>query len=228
MISDTGQMQQQINNNAQEPVLGSPENPLHTLKTIPNLITLFRLILTVAFLIMYQFEDLRIASICIYIVAASTDWFDGQIARRFNQVSVFGKRFDPIMDRVLIFSAVLALLFAGLIPVWIVVFIIARDVYLFLGGSYVLKKTHTVIDVVFIGKACTFVLMAGFAVQLLQIFIVPGLNLFEASWLPGFGSEPVSIGIWIIYIGCILSFITACVYTAKGLKLIKESTSQDM
>ena len=204
-----------------EPILGSPANPLHTVMTIPNLITLCRLILTVLFLFLYMQESTRILSIIFFIIAATTDWFDGQVARRFNQVSVFGKRFDPIMDRVLIFSGILALVLTNRVPVWVVVFLIARDAYLLIGGMILYRQKHSIIDVVFIGKVCTFVLMTGFAIQLLGIFTVPGLGIVESAWLPGLGAEPVSFGIWVIYVGCILSFITACIYTKRGYEILR-------
>lgn len=205
---------------------GTPENPLHKVATVPNLITLCRLVLTVAFLFMFPHERLRRAAIAVYIVAACTDWVDGQVARRFRQVSVFGKRFDPVMDRVLIFSGILALAIGRLIPTWVVVFLVARDAYLLAGGA-VLKATRGVIvDVCYIGKACTFVLMAGFAVVMLGLFPVPGLGVAEVSWLPGVGSEPVSLGMWAIYVGCCLSFAAACVYTARGVRVFRDGLPQ--
>lgn len=200
---------------------GTPQNPLHTLATVPNLITLCRLILTIAFLFMFPHERLRTVAIVIFIVAASTDWFDGQIARKFRQVSVFGKRFDPVMDRVLIFSGVIALVVGQLVPLWIVVFLVARDVYLALGGLILRTLCGATIDVCYIGKACTFILMAGFAVVLLGLFPVPGLNLIDSAWLPGFGSKSVSLGMWAIYVGCVLSFCAAVVYTVRGARALR-------
>lgn len=202
---------------------GTPDNPLRTIVTVPNLITLFRLLLTVAFLAMFPNEQLRTAAIIVFIVAASTDWFDGQVARRFNQVSVFGKRFDPVMDRVLIFSGVLALVMGRLVPLWVVAFLVLRDLYLGIGG-FALKHFFDVsIDVCYVGKACTFVLMAGFAVVLLGLFSVPGLGLVDTVWLPGFGSEPVSLGMWAIYVGCVLSLSAAVVYTVRGVRAMTHS-----
>lgn len=201
--------------------LGTPENPLHTVKTVPNLITACRLVLTIAFLFMYPHEPLRVFACVIFILAASTDWLDGQVARRTHQVSVFGKRFDPVMDRVLIFSGVLALVLSDLIPLWVVVFLVGRDVYLGVGGFALRCVGRIYIDVVFIGKACTFVLMSGFAVVLLGLFPVPGLGLVESAALPGWGTSSVSLGMWAIYVGCVLSLITALIYTARGVRALR-------
>lgn len=205
---------------------GTPENPLHAIATIPNLITLCRLVLTIVFLVLYPIPELRLPAIVIFIIAASTDWLDGQVARRTHQVSVFGKRFDPVMDRVLIFSGVLALFLARLIPVWVAVFLVLRDVYLGLGGLFLMKTRGIMIDVAYIGKAATFVLMSGFAVVLLGIFEVPGLGLIESPALPGWGSQGVSLGMWAIYVGVILSFSTAVVYTGRGIRALRARGTQ--
>ncbi|MBS5449740.1 MAG: CDP-alcohol phosphatidyltransferase family protein [Coriobacteriia bacterium] len=199
---------------------GTPENPLHTILTVPNVITLCRLFLTIVFLVLYPISELRTPAIVIFIIAASTDWLDGQVARRTHQVSVFGKRFDPVMDRVLIFSGVLALFIARLIPVWVAVFLVARDVYLAVGGLILRRARGIFIDVAYVGKAATFVLMSGFAVLLLGLFPVPGLGLVESAALPGWGSQEASLGIWGIYVGVALSFITAIVYTVRGARAL--------
>ncbi len=199
---------------------GTPENPLHTIATIPNLITLCRLILTVLFLVMFVTTDYKTFAVTVFIVAASTDWFDGQIARRFHQVSVFGKRFDPIMDRVLIFTGVAALLATSRLPLWAVAFLVARDCFLGTGSCILKRKTGSTLDVCYVGKACTFILMTGFAMLLLDIFYVPGLAVAEVAWLPGFGEASVSLGIWAVYIGCILSFTAASIYTVRGVKVL--------
>lgn len=199
---------------------GTPENPLHTFRTLPNLITLCRLLLTVAFVFMYPVDDLRLASVVIFIVAATTDWFDGQVARRLHQVSVFGKRFDPVMDRILIVSGLIALVVTGRLPVWVFVFLVLRDVYLFVGGALVYHYKHVVIDVCYVGKACTFVLMTGFAMILLDLFVVPGLGVTGIAWLPGFNASSCSIGIFLVYVGCILSLSAALIYTFRGARTL--------
>lgn len=204
---------------------GTPENPLHTIATIPNLITLCRLFLTVAFVFMYPIETLRLPAIIIFIIAASTDWLDGQVARRTHQVSVFGKRFDPVMDRVLIFSGVIALFLSRMIPEWVAVFLVVRDIYLGIGGIILKKARGVFIDVAFVGKSATFVLMSGFAVVLLGLFPVPGLGIIESAALPGWDSDPVSLGMWVIYVGIVLSFSTAVVYTIRGVRALMAQRS---
>lgn len=215
---DTADATKSAENNA---LPGTPENPLNTIATVPNLITLCRLILTITFLVLYPNERYRTVAVVIFIIAASTDWFDGQIARRFHQVSVFGKRFDPVMDRVLIFSGVAALVLGALVPLWVVVFLVARDVYLGIGGLILKRAFNVVLDVCYVGKTCTFVLMAGFAVVLLGLFAVPGLGIIESPMLPGWGQGSVSLGMWAIYAGCVLSLSAAIVYTVRAVRAMR-------
>lgn len=200
---------------------GTPANPLHKIATLPNLITALRLLFTMCFLVLYPQQATHTAAVVLFIIAACTDWVDGKLARHLNQVSVFGKRFDPIMDRVLIFSGVIALLITDRIPLWTFVYLVVRDGLLAVGGFILLKRRHRIPDVCYIGKACTFILMAGFSVLLFDLFEVPGLNIFECAFLPGFGAATVSFGIWMVYVGCILSVIAACVYVVRGIRILK-------
>lgn len=203
--------------------IGTSLNPSHRLLTIPNIITLLRLVFTVLFLVLYPTEQFHVMAICLFIVAACTDWIDGKLARRLQQVSWIGKRFDPVMDRILIFSGLLALVFTSRVPVWIVVFLVARDVLLFLGGFLTLKKSNRLPDVCYIGKACTFVLMAGFAVLLLDLAPVPGLGLVDSEAFPGLGTSSTSIGTWLVYLGCVLSFVAATIYTVRGVRILRSN-----
>ncbi len=72
---------------------------------------------------------------------------------------------------------------------------------------------------VYIGKIATALLMFGFCDLLLGAPVVSGLGLVGASWLPGLNAEPAAVGIFFVYAGCAFSFVTACVYTKKGLEV---------
>ena len=159
------------------------------------------------------------AALACYAVAAVTDFLDGQIARRTQTVSWLGKIMDPVMDRVLLFTGVLGLLFNGELPLWVPVFVIGRDVYLAIGGAVLQRYRKRPVDVVYIGKIATALLMFGFCDLLLGAPVVSGLGLVGASWLPGLNAEPAAVGIFFVYAGCAFSFVTACVYTKKGLEV---------
>ena len=206
-----------------EAPVGSSDNPSNKILTVANGVTLSRMVLTIVFLIMFSLRINRVASIVIYIVAACTDWMDGQIARRTQTVSWFGKLLDPVCDRLLLFTGVLGLVITGELPAWVAVLIIGRDVYLAVGSRIVARFHERPIDVVYVGKIATALLMTGFSFLLLGVPVIDGLNLVSASWLPGLNDVGGSIGLLFVYCGCIFSLLTAYVYTAEGVAIVRES-----
>ena len=89
--------------------------------TAPNAFTLLRLLCLPIFLWLLFAQDNRAGAAWMLVALASTDWIDGYIARRFDQVSEFGKIFDPTVDRLFFFVSVIAIVIDGSIPVWFAV-----------------------------------------------------------------------------------------------------------
>lgn len=208
-------------------LIGTSDYPSNKIFTISNFITFTRLVLTGVFLYLFVTDVNRYAALIIYAIAASTDWLDGQIARMTKTVSWLGKMLDPIVDRALLFCGVVGLVARAELPLWICLAIVGRDIYLFL-GSFVVKHFHRrPIDVVFIGKLATALLMSGFTLMLLGIPVLDGLSLVSdsISWLPGLNSTSVPFGIFFVYAGVCCSLLTAAVYTYKGLSAIKQANA---
>lgn len=196
--------------------------------TIPNMISFIRLCLIPVFFILL-FDGHDIAATFLFAVAAGTDWIDGQVARKTNSVSKLGQLLDPAVDRILILSGVVGLLLVDRIPMWIVVFLIARDGLMLLGGAYLLKKYQLRIPVIFAGKAATASLLVGFVGLLLNWPLIPGLGVTAISWLPGFNHALVSWSIWFVYIGLALSLVTAVyyLYTAyRGIQVQRQTVDR--
>lgn len=221
-IADADAAETQAMDAADSPI-GTSENPSSQVFTLANLITFCRLGLTVAFLVLFAGGHHRTSALVCYVVAASTDFLDGQIARRTQTVSWLGKIMDPVMDRVLLFTGVLGLLIVGDLPMWVPAFVIGRDLYLGVGGLILQHFRRRPIDVVYVGKAATALLMVGFCDLLLGLPVVDGLGLVNVPWLPGLNSQPAALGIFFVYAGVICSLVTAVVYTGKGIQVIRES-----
>lgn len=101
------------------------------LNTIPNWITLARLLLVPVMLGIFSgdiSDRSRQIGTGIFLIAALTDWLDGYLARRLNQVSEFGKFLDPLVDKLLVIAALLVLIQLRQVPVWAVFIIIAREI----------------------------------------------------------------------------------------------------
>ncbi len=221
-IADSDAVERQAHGLEDAPV-GSSTNPSTKILTVANVITFCRLGLTIAFLALFIRHEHRVLALTFYAVAAVTDFLDGQIARRTQTVSWLGKIMDPIMDRVLLFTGVLGLLVNGELPVWVPVFVIGRDVYLAVGGVILQRYRKRPVDVVYVGKVATALLMFGFCDLLLGLPQVAGLGVVSVAWLPGLNGVAAPLGIFFVYAGVACSFVTACVYTKKGLDVRAEA-----
>ena len=215
-IADADAAETQALDTAESPV-GTSDNPSSQILTVANLITLCRLGLTIAFLALFAAGHHRTTALVCYVVAATTDFLDGQVARHAALDC------DPIMDRVLLFTGVLGLLIVGDLPLWVPVFVIGRDVFLGIGGLILQHFRRRPIDVVYVGKAATALLMVGFCDLLLGLPVMEGLGLVDVAWLPGLNSQSAALGILFVYAGVVCSLVTAVVYTVKGVQVIRES-----
>ncbi len=186
--------------------------------TLPNIISLLRLIMIPVFFVVYVFYGQVILGAIIFAAAAATDWLDGQIARGTNSVTKLGKLLDPFNDRVLLIFGVIAIFVTGRIPLWIMILVFARDIIL---GILLLwmKRTHgNEITVAYVGKFATAFMMFAFCMLMLNWPLVGGLDWFEISWLPGFGAGDVSLGIFFAYVGVVLQWIAAALYLYRGIR----------
>jgi len=100
--------------------------------TIPNLITSIRIILVPVFVI-YLINDKPLSALVVFILAALSDGADGLIARVFDQKSKLGTYLDPLADKILLVAAFIVLAVRGLIPSWLTVIVISRDILILLG-----------------------------------------------------------------------------------------------
>jgi len=96
---------------------------------LPNKLTISRIVMAFVFMFFLFLKGILAKSLALGIFAAAslTDYFDGLIARKRKEVSNFGKLMDPIADKILVLSAFLAFVEMKLIPAWMVVIIIARE-----------------------------------------------------------------------------------------------------
>jgi CDP-diacylglycerol---glycerol-3-phosphate 3-phosphatidyltransferase len=100
------------------------------IKYLPNIISLLRVLLSPVFFVLIISEnpsDVRLACV-IYGIAAITDYFDGFLARKYNIISAFGKFLDPLADKFLTGASFIAFVVMGLIPLWMVIIVLTRDI----------------------------------------------------------------------------------------------------
>ncbi len=99
--------------------------------TLPNRLTLFRIVLTPVFVFLLFSTDSfsRIALIFVFCIASLTDWYDGYSARRFGYVTKWGQFLDPLADKIFITAGFLSFSALGYIHLWMVLVILVRDFF---------------------------------------------------------------------------------------------------
>lgn len=110
------------------------------------------------FLMTDFFEAARYVALAIFIIASLTDMLDGKIARKYNLVTNFGKFMDPLADKLLVCSAMIAFTGMGIMPAWIVIIIIARE-FIISGFRLIAAEKNVVIAAGMSGKIKTTVQM---------------------------------------------------------------------
>ena len=205
---------------------GATEEVTHRIFTLANIISFVRLLMVPAYLVLLL-NGYDLAATLVFAVAAATDFLDGQIARRTHTVSRLGQLLDPAIDRILMITGVLGVFIVGRIPLWVIVVVVVRDLYLLIGGGILLSRFRIRVPVIYPGKFATTFLFVGFAGLLLYWPLVPGLGLTDAAWLPGFSDGMVSWGIWFIYAGLILSLGVTVYYSVAAARALKRALADD-
>lgn len=129
--------------------------------TVPNALSGLRLLLVpiIAFLIGRGGHDAL--AVCLLMIAAVTDWLDGRIARRLNQVTPLGTLLDPLADRLAIVCVAVALGARGIVPMALVGTVALRDVLLLAMLPRLRKHGRWALPVTYLGKCATFALLTG-------------------------------------------------------------------
>ena len=173
----------------------------HKYLTAPNAFTLLRLCCIPLFFYLLFGRDNRAGAAWLLGVLGATDWVDGWLARRFDQVSEFGKMFDPTADRLLFIVGIGGIIIDGSAPLWFAVAVVARE--LVVGGTIAIATLAFGMqrfDVTWWGKTATFLLMFAFPGFMLGATDFPAHQAFlVAAWLVGIP-------------GLVLSYYTAITY----------------
>ena len=183
---------------------------LDRILTVPNLITLLRLACIPLFLwLLFGLHEQTAAAILLAVLGA-TDWVDGYVARRFNQVSTFGKVLDPTADRLLVGTAVISVLAYGAVPLWFGIATIAREVLVSVMVVLLASLGAARIDVLWVGKAGTFGLMFAYPTFLLAYG--------GAGW-----QAPITVIAYVTGItGLVLAWVAAGRYIGPARKALRE------
>ena len=185
---------------------------------IPNALTMLRLVLIPVFVIVFfntpRDQD-KVAAFIIFAVASITDMFDGMLARKLNQITDFGKLFDPLADKVMVVTAMVCQAIIGVFP-WVAIIIVAaKELVMLFGGMFMLSK-GVVVYSNYWGKTA-------------QVFFIASLILsfFHPSLVAGnvcvFG---LTIDILLLWITVALAIAALVVYAAGAAKTLKSKSQK--
>jgi cardiolipin synthase len=182
--------------------------------TLPNLITMVRLLVLPVFVVMLLVNEQRAGAALLLGVLGMTDWVDGWVARTFNQTSQFGMVFDPFVDRALFVVGTGAVLLDGGVPLWFCASILFREVFvglmMLVGTLFGMKRFAVSIW----GKRYTFLLMTS----------VPLLLLGASSHIT---ADVAWVGGWVLGIpGLIMSYIVGVLYIPVVLQNVRAGRAE--
>ena len=177
---------------------------------LPTWITLSRLLGLpfILYLLNYPTTENRWICVAIFVLAAGTDWVDGYLARKLNQVTELGKFLDPLVDKLLVLGSLLALIELQLVPAWGVFLILAREIAI--AGWRVNPKLTgdtTIAGANIWGKLKTVVQIIAIAVLIAPL---------DAQW-----DKPTIVLFWL---AVVLSLISGLIYILPNISSSKEKS----
>jgi CDP-diacylglycerol--glycerol-3-phosphate 3-phosphatidyltransferase len=156
--------------------------------TISNLISISRIIIAIPLSIAIWNYDL-FWTLTLIGLGLFTDWLDGFLARRLNQISEWGKILDPLADKIIIGVPGFILFLQGRIEGWFAILVISRDILIFLGGIYARQKLNYVIPSNWLGKITVNVISLVFlfaifeSYEYINYFYILGVVFIVSSFL---------------------------------------------
>jgi cardiolipin synthase (CMP-forming) len=148
----------------------SPDQPGDAIWTIPNALSVLRLLGVPVFLWLLLGPHADLAALLVLAGAGITDWLDGVLARALHQTSALGALLDPAADRLYILTTLLGLVLRHIIPWWLAAVLIGRDLLLLLTVPGLRRIGLSALPVNYLGKAATFALLYAFPLLLIGAY----------------------------------------------------------
>jgi len=171
------------------------------------MLSALRLLMVPVFLVLLLNGEF-VWSLIILAFASATDWLDGQIARRFNQITRLGQMLDPAADRLFIFATLIGLTINGNIPLWLAVIVVSRDLMLLAVYPVLANHGYGPLPVHFLGKSGTFALLYALPLLLMaDVWPESDFIVLPLAW--GFA-----------YWGIALYWLSGVFYVVHVIKLV--------
>lgn len=167
---------------------------------LPNVLSLFRLLVTAIFILLAAYGRHRLA-LGLFVLQALSDLLDGFLARRLGAKTSLGSFLDPLADKVMVAASYIVLCCWAIIPLWLVVIVLARDLVISLGFLILVKRGLQTVPVPSLVSKITTVL------QMLTVVYV----LWSTGWSTGRGFDPL-----FFYATALLTAVSGLQYVFAG------------
>jgi cardiolipin synthase len=193
---------------------GAPAPVSSRVLTLPNLLSLLRLLGVPLFLYLVLVARADLWAFAVLVLSGFSDWLDGKLARAWGQISRVGQLLDPLADRLYIFATVLAFAVRDLIPWWLAIALFARDALLAAVLPVLRHYGYGPLPVHYLGKAATFNLLYAFPLMLLGTVdgVVAAVAL-PVGW---------AFALW----GVALYWWAALLYLTQAVTLIRDARAE--
>lgn len=176
---------------------------------LPNVLTALRMVLIPVFV--WAFFNLHPwVALAIYLLAGATDWLDGYLARKWNQVTAFGKLADPLADKLMLLSMLACLGWSGIVSWWVLFVMLVKEAGMVVGSALLLRKRNVVVMANWLGKAAT----VSFFLAVVAVFPWHG-----QLWL-------YQVGEYLIYLAMLISLASMVVYVRAYMSAPSEDSQR--
>lgn len=180
---------------------------------IPNALTVLRILLVPFFGWLLLTQDgadttMRWWALVVFLLAVATDWVDGHLARRQGLITAFGKLMDPIADKALVGTALIGLSIIDLLPWWVTVIILAREIGITLMRFLVIRRG--VIPASKGGKLKTVLQAVGLSLVMVPVGGWPLVLAPVGGWLG-------ELGLWVMYAAVAVTVLTGLDYVRQAI-----------
>lgn len=175
---------------------------------LPNALTIFRILLIPAFTWAYFSVEPKLVALILYLVASFTDFLDGYLARKWNQITDFGKLMDPLADKLMLVTLLVCLAITGNVPWWIAIVMFSKELLMLIGSVFMLKH-KVVVSANIWGKMATFVFIFALAL------VFPWHNL----------PAMYTAGDILLYVAVGLSVLSMIIYAVQARENLKKQSA---
>lgn len=172
---------------------------------VPNVLTMLRMALIPVFWYLFM-SGYRWWALVVFVTASLTDLADGYIARKYNLITDFGKLMDPLADKLMVISMMLAWVIVGVLPVLPLAILLLKELLMVIGGAVMLKK-----------KIVVYAEKMGKYAQLMVV-----LSLIACFFHEFFAKVSVPVHLILIWVGVAMALMALGFYAARAIQRLKK------